>query len=204
MKRLGILIILCVLSAGEQALRVPSSYKNGVKWGIGTNVFYVDILARSNDQVQAVPTVYKKKLVASIARREPVVAAVYKKPVLDAYKKPVSTVYKKELMQNIRQQQSVIPPVFKVHSVYSDNYKSEPVVQNVYKQQAAVPIVRKPYPAVSNVHQFKSQPIQPVVHQEPLLLQDSQKKMQHYVRSYQNNPHQPVLVRGDLHVIPHN
>lgn len=213
MERLVILLILCALSAGQ--IRVPSSYENGIKWEFDTNVFHGDVLARSNvDQVPAVPTVYKKELVMPIARREPV-TAVYKKPfvVPDVYKKPVvPTVYKKELVvQNTRKQQLVIPPVSKVHSKYI--YKSEPVVQNVYQQQAAVPIVHKMHPTVPNVYQFKSQPIQPVVHYQELpLLQNfvprilpviSQNKMQHNAWNYQYNPHY-AHVHEDVHVVPHN
>lgn len=218
MKRVILLFVLYALSAG-QILRVPSSYENGVKWEFGTNVFHGDVLARSNvGQVPAVPTVYKKELVAPIARREPVVAAVYKKPsvVPDVYKKLiVPTVYKKEpVMPNIRKQQSVIPSVVKVHSVHSNIYKSEPVVQNIYKQQAAVPIVHKMHPTVSNVYQFKSQPIHPLVHHQepPPLLQDlvprilpviSRNKMQYNGWNYQYDPHY-AHVHEDVHVIPHN
>lgn len=176
MQRLAILIIFCALGAG-QVLRVPSSYKNGVKWVFGSNVFYGDVLARSNvDQVPAEPIVYKKELVAPIAGGEP--ATVYKKPfvVTDVFEKAVvPTAYKKQsVVQNVRRQQSVIPPVTKVHSVHSDVYKSEPAVQNVYRQEATVPIVRRTYPAASNVYQFKSQPIQSVVvhYLEPPMLQD--------------------------------
>lgn len=176
MKHLVVLISLCALSAG-QVLRAPSSFKNGIKWEFGSNIILGDVLTRSNvDQEPAVPTVYKKELVA---RREPVVA-VYKKPsvVPDVYKPVVvPTVYKKEpVVQNVRHthhQQSVVPPVVGTHSVHSNIYKNVPVVQNVYKQQPTVPIVRKTHPAVLNVHQFKSQPVvEPVVHEVPPLLQD--------------------------------
>lgn len=210
MQRFVVLIILCALSAGQ--VRVPSSYNNGVKWEFGANLFRADVLARSN--VDQVPTVYKKELIAPIARREPAVAAVYKNPeVTDVYKKPVlPTVYKKEyVVQNVRQHQSVIPPVFNVHSVHSNIYKSEPVVQNVYKQQAAVPIVRKTHPVVSNVYQFKGHPIQPAVHLPPLwqdfvpkvLAINSEKQRQPWNWNYQYNPHH-ALVHDGIHVIPNN
>lgn len=215
MKRLAVLIILFVALSAGQVLRSPSSYKDGVKWEFGTNAFHGDVLARSNvNPAPAVPTVYKKELIAPIARREPVVTTGYKKPpvVPDVYKKSViPTVYKKEpVLQNVHRQQSVIPAISKTHSVASNIYKSEPVVQNVYKQQAAVPIVRKTYPAVSNVYPFKSQPIQPVVyHQEPqdyvpqVLSVNLQKKVQHYMWNYLYNPHH-AFVRGNVHVVPHN
>jgi hypothetical protein len=219
MKRFIILIILVALSAG-QVLRVPSSYQDGVKWQFGTDShreFHSDLLTRSNvDQDSAVPTVYKKELVAPIARREPVIA-VYKKPpvIPDVYEKyVVPTVYRTEpIVQNVHKQQSAVPAVFRAyHSVASNIYKSEPVVHNVYKQQAVVPIVHKTYPAVPNVYQFKNQPVQPVVHyqQEPLPLQnfvpkdlplDSQKKV-YNSWNYQYNPHE--FVHGNVHLVPHN
>lgn len=174
-------------------------------------------MARSNvDQAPAVPTIYKKELVAPIARRDPVIA-VYKNPpvIPDVYEPVVPTVYKKEpIVQNVHKQQAVIPAVFKTHSVASHIYKSEPVVQNVHKQQAAVPIVHKTYPSVPNIYQYKNQPIQPVVHYQELLpLQDfvpknlpinSQKKVQNYLWNNQYYPHH-ALVHGNVHVpVPHN
>jgi len=121
--------------------------------------------------------------------------------------------FEEPVVQNIRKQQLVIPPVSKVHSVYSNIYKSEPVVQTIYQQQAAVPIVHKMHPTVPNVYQFKSQSIQPVVHyQEPPLLQNfvpnvlpviSQNKMQHNAWNYQYNLHY-AHVHEDVHVVPHN
>lgn len=151
MKHLVVLVILFALTAGH-VLQLPSSFENGIKWEFGTNVFNGDVLARSNFD-QAVPTVYKKELVAPIARREPVVTTVYKKPpvILNVYNTPpvVPTVYKKEPIVQSKQQ-SVIPAVFKTHhSVASNIYKSQPVAYHVYKQQAAVPIVHNTQLTVS-------------------------------------------------------
>jgi len=215
MKRLAVLVIFFIALSAGQVLRLPSSFKNGVKWEFGTNIFHGDVLSRSNvDQVPVVPNVYKKELVAPVARRESVVAAVYKNPpvVPDVYKKPViPTVYKMEpIVHSIYKQQSVIPTVFKAHSAVSNIYKSEPVVHNVYKQQAIVPIVRKPHPTELNIYQFKSQPVQPVVHYEessPLqnyvpkvLPVNSQKKVQNNAENY---PHH-AFVHGDVHIVSHN
>jgi len=207
MKRLAVLVIFFIALSAGQVLRLPSSFKNGVKWEFGTNIFHGDVLSRSNvDQVPVVSNVYKKELVAPAVRGEPVVAAVYKNPVVpDVYKKPVvPTVYKKEpIVHSIYKQQSVIPTDFKAHSAVSNIYKSEPVVHNVYKQQAIVPIVR-PHPAELNVYQFKSQPVQPVVHYEEspqnyvskVLPVNSQKMVRNIEENY---PHH-AFVHGDVHV----
>ncbi|XP_029661372.1 uncharacterized protein LOC115234438 [Formica exsecta] len=207
MKPLVVLIILFALSAG-QVQRLSSSYKNGVKWEFGTNIFHGDILARSNiDQAPTISSLYKNKPIVPIIRKEPVVATVYKKmPVIsDIYQKKIvlPTVLKQEpLVQNIRKQQST---VFKAHSVASNIYKG------VYKQQAAVPIVRKEQSIVSNI--YKSQPIRPVVHHQQQSLQhfvvpgilpaDSEKKLKHHVWNYQYNPHH-LIAPGNVHVVSHN
>jgi len=97
-------------------LRLPFSYKNGVKWEFGTSVFRDDTLARSFvDQGPVVSIVYKEKPVAPVARKEPAVATVYKKlpAVPDVYTKKsvVPTVYQKEsIVQNAHKRQSVIVP----------------------------------------------------------------------------------------------
>lgn len=209
MQRLVVLIFLCALSAGQ--VRVPSTYDNGVKWEFGADLYRADVLAHSNFD-PAVPTVYKKELLAPIARREPAIAAVYKNPsvVTDVNKPVLPAVYKKEyIVQNVRQHQSVIPPFFDVQALHPNIYKSEPIVQNKY--QIAVPIVRKTYPAASNVYQFKNYPGQPVVHlQEQPRLQDfvpkvltvNSEKQVHPYWNYQYNPHH-TFVHG-AHVLPHN
>lgn len=195
MQRLVVLLLLCALSAGQ--VRVSSSYKDGVKWEFGADL-RDDVLARSN--FYQIPTVYKKELIAPIARREPAIATLY--PFVETdYKKPIiPTVYKKEFVQNLHQ--SVIPPLFDVHS---NIYKSEPII---YKQQAAVPIVRKTYPAGSNVFQFKSHPI---VHLEersllkdffPKVLTVNSGKQLHPYWNYQYNPHYS-FVHG-VHASPHD
>ncbi|KYM99862.1 hypothetical protein ALC62_09482 [Cyphomyrmex costatus] len=215
MKHLAVLSVLVALSAG-QVLQVPSSFKDGVKWEFGTN--HGDVSSRSNvntntfKQAPVAPTVYKKELATPITRKDPV-DAIYNRQSADAYKKlVVPTVYRKEpLVQGFQQQQLGIPTIFKEQPIGSNIYKSQPVVHNiVYKQQAAVPIVHKSYPTVSDVYQFKSQPIQPVVqYHEPSLLQDyvpkaivpvtSQKKVTSHAWSY---PHHALV--GDVQVVPHN
>ncbi|CAL1675637.1 unnamed protein product [Lasius platythorax] len=210
MKRLVVLTVLFVALSAGQVHRMPSSYKNGVKWEFGTDIFR-DVLARSNvDQAPAVSIVYKNKPIVPVIRKEPVVATVYKKtPVVpDVYQKKFVLHKQEPVVQNIRKQQSA---VFKARSVASNIYKSEPVVQNVYKQQAAVPIVRKEHSVVSNI--YRSQPIRPIVHHQQesphhfvvsrVLPADSQKKLEHHVWNYQYNPHHSIT-RGNAHVVAHN
>ncbi|XP_070167053.1 uncharacterized protein [Polyergus mexicanus] len=218
MKSLVVVIILFALSAG-QVQRLLSSYKNGVKWEFGTNIYHGDILARSNvDQAPTISSVYKNKPIVAIIRKEPVVATVYEKTpaISDIYQKKfvLPTVLKQEpFVPNIHKQQSA---VFETPSVASNIYKG------VYKQQAAaVPIVRKEQSIVSNI--YKSQPIRPVVHHQQQSLQhfvvpgvlpvDSERKLEHHLRNYQYKPINTIntnqsihrlIAPGDVHAVSHN
>nr|XP_012216578.1 PREDICTED: uncharacterized protein LOC105668683 [Linepithema humile] len=200
MERTAVSLIFLIALGTGQILRLPSSYKNGVKWEFGTNVFRDDTLARSSvARGPVAPIVYEKEPVAPIARKEPAVATVYKKlpAVPDVYTKKsvVPTVYQKEpIVQSARKRQSaVVPAVFETQPGALNIYKSQPVVRNVYSQRPPVSTVHKTYPVVSNI--YKSQPIRPTVHHQdhryflvPKVPVGAQKRTEHHVWN-QYNPH---------------